>query len=208
MGNIKRFLREKVLGKPPKKPKFFRQKDRFLSRYPNYTIGDGSYGIPKVFDWHEGTSLHIGSFCSIADNVRIYLGGNHIPDWVSTYPFPAYIEEASHITTTESSKGDVIIGSDVWIAANAVILSGVTIGHGAIIANSAIVTKDVEPYSIVGGNPARLIKYRFEESARRRLMEIAWWKWPLEEIFSISPLLCSKDLDPFFDYCAGRQQTI
>ncbi|TNE84072.1 MAG: CatB-related O-acetyltransferase [Gammaproteobacteria bacterium] len=202
---MKRYIKERIFRRPPKKPKFFRQKDKFLARYPGYEIGDGSYGIPDVFDWNEGATLRIGSFCSIGDNVRIYLGGHHRLDWVSCYPFPEFIEQAKKIADYGGSNGDVTIGSDVWIASNAVVLSGVCIGHGAVVANSSVVTRDVEPYAIVAGNPAKLLRYRFDENTRTRLLDIRWWDWPLEEIFSISHLLCGNDMEAFFEYSSGRE---
>lgn len=186
--------------------KFHRQKRKFLKKYPNYTTGDGTYGIPNVYDWNEGSTLKIGSYCSISGNVNIYLGGNHRTDWVSTYPFPAYIPEASDITGYGKTRGDVSIGSDVWIAANVNILSGVNIGHGAVIANGSIVTKDIEPYSIVAGNPAKIIGYRFEEDIRELLLATKWWEWPLEEVFSVTNLICSDSIEKFLEYAEKRNK--
>lgn len=106
-------LIKKLLGKNEKKSKFLRQKDKFLKKYPSYKIGEGSYGIPTVYDWREGTTLEIGNYCSISVNVQIFLGGHHRADWVSTYPFPEFVPQASHIGNYGGSNGDVIIGSDV-----------------------------------------------------------------------------------------------
>src|SRR5208283_2957437 len=103
-------------------------------------------------------------FCSIAPNrVTIVLGGQHRPDWVSSYPFNDLFIEFKRFKGSPVSKGDVIIGNDVWIGLDAVILSGIKIGDGAVIGSNALVTKDVPPYAIVGGNPAKLIRYRFDE---------------------------------------------
>ena len=150
-------------------------------------IGDYTYGCPEIFDWEEGASLRIGKFCSISSNVKIFLGGEHRADWITTYPFSALNKdwpEASKITGHPRTKGDVIIGNDVWIGYGAVILSGVTIGDGAIIGAMSVVTKNVDSYTIVAGNPAREIKKRFSSNKIRRLMEIKWWNWPIKKIYS------------------------
>ena len=130
------------------------------------SIGKHTYGTPIIHWPNNNAKLTIGNFCSIAGNVNIYLGGNHRSDWVTTYPFGlihTHIFNDFNGTGNPSTKGDVIIGNDVWIANNVTIMSGVTIGDGAIIANNSHVVKNVESYSLVGGNPAKLIKYRFTE---------------------------------------------
>jgi len=209
MKKIERWIRNKIIRRFIKKPKpvrFFRQKGRFLKKYPNYNIGEGTYGIPDVRDWNEGSTLEIGSYCSISGNVRIYLGGQHRADWVSQYPFPAYWPPVNHIENYGGTKGDVLIGSDVWICENAIILSGISIGHGAVIANSAVVTKDVQPYEIVGGNPAKHIRYRFEKEIREKLLATKWWDWPVEEVLRISAMLCSQRITKFLEYAEQRKQ--
>jgi len=133
-------------------------------------IGKKTYGEIHVTDWSPiDTKLFIGSYCSIAPGVQFLLGGEHQINSISTYPFKVnvfgYEKEAG-------SKGDIVIKDDVWIGANAIICSGITIGQGAIVAAGAVVTKNVEPYSIVGGNPAKFIKFRFEEKLRNKLLEI------------------------------------
>ena len=172
----------------------------FKKKYPNYSYGLYSYGVPEVFDWKEGSTLKIGVCCSISSYFKIYLGGHHRVDWVSSYPFPAFTEEAKDITGFGGTNGDVIIGSDVWIAANVTILSGVTIGHGAVIANGSVITKDVTPYEIVGGNPAKHIRYRFEQSIIDKLLKIAWWEWNEKEIRKVAIKLSSNDIQGFIDY--------
>lgn len=130
-------------------------------------VGRESYGAISVMDASpRDTKLRIGSYCSIASNVRFLLGGEHQLASVSTYPFKVMkFGEAREA----GSKGDITVGDDVWIGEGAIICSGVSIGQGAVVAAGAVVTKDVEPYAIVGGNPARLIKWRFDETLRRRL---------------------------------------
>lgn len=133
-------------------------------------IGKGTYGYINVTDFSSSkTKLQIGSYCSIADNVIFLLGGEHQIKSISTYPFKVKRFGAEK---EAGSKGDIIVKDDVWICTNAVICSGVTIGQGAVIAAGAVVTKDVEPYSIVGGNPANFIKYRFDEDCRNKLLNI------------------------------------
>ena len=184
---------------------FERQQAKFKKRYPNYSIGAGSYGLPIVHDYHEGTTLKIGAYCSIADNVQIFLGGQHRIDWVSSYPFSQFYQMDSEFNkNTSVSRGDVIIGSDVWLCANCTILSGVTIGHGAVIANGAVISRDVEPYAVMAGNPAKLIKWRFDEPIRAALLESKWWEWPEDETHQIMHLLCSENLTDFFNYVKAR----
>jgi len=187
---------------------YVRQQEKFIKYYPNYEIGTASYGLPIVHDNHEGTSLRIGAYCSIASNVQIFLGGQHRTDWVSNYPFPFFFEmDAQYRKKYESggSRGDVIIGSDVWLCANCIILSGVTIGHGAVIANGAVISRDVAPYAVMAGNPAKQIKWRFDEATRNALLESAWWNWSEDEINKILDKLCSDNLTDFLNYAKERQ---
>jgi acetyltransferase-like isoleucine patch superfamily enzyme len=164
------------------------------------SFGKYTYGNPNIFWENENAKLVVGNFCSIAGNVNIYLGGNHRTDWVSTYPF-------GHVNKDKfnnfdgighpSTKGNVIIGNDVWIGSNVTIMSGVTIGDGVVIANNSHVIKDIEPYSLVGGNPAKLIKYRFTPEQIEKLLEIKWWYWDDEKINTFTPLLCNNNIDQF-----------
>jgi acetyltransferase-like isoleucine patch superfamily enzyme len=168
-----------------------------LSRRYGFSIGAHSYGRPKVRFPGSGCKLTIGSYCSIADRVEILLGGNHRTDWVTTYPFAAFPEvwRGEARDDFHSGRGGVTIGSDVWIGSGAMILSGVTIGHGAVLAARAVITRDVPPYAIVGGNPAKLIRYRFDEAKITRLLECAWWELPEAAIVSLVPLLQNENID-------------
>lgn len=129
----------------------------------------------------------IGKFCSIACGARfLFTSANHAQTSLSTYPFPIFFEEwgldVQNITAAWDNRGDIVIGNDVWIGYEAIILSGVTIGDGAIIGARAVVTKDVPPYTIVGGVPAKPIRKRFSEDAVSALLKIQWWNWPPERI--------------------------
>ena len=166
------------------------------------SIGKHTYGTPIILWNDSGANLIIGNFTSIARNVTIYLGGNHRTDWVTTYPFGHINTEIFNTFNGEghpSTKGDVIIGNDVWIGDNVVIMSGVTIGDGAIIANNSHVVKNVEPYSIVGGNPAEFIKFRFTKKQIDRLLEIKWWLWDDAIINAHAPLLCNNNINKFIE---------
>lgn len=143
--------------------------------------------------------LVIGKFCSIACGAKfIFTSANHTMDSLSTYPFPLFFEEwdlpVSQITSAWDNKGDMVIGSDVWIGYEAVIMPGVHIGNGAIIGTRAVVTKDVEPYTIVGGVPARPIRKRFDPDTVSRLEALKWWDWPYELLKPLLPAIRSGDL--------------
>jgi acetyltransferase-like isoleucine patch superfamily enzyme len=164
-------------------------------------VGSNTYGHNdiKIIGGHNvGTKLIIGKFCSIAEGVVVFLGANHRVDWFSTYPFghihdtvfPKVKKTHGHPAT----KGDVTIGNDVWIATNAVIMSGVTIGDGAVIGAYSIVTKDVSPYTIVAGNPAKQIRKRFSDEVINKLLELKWWDMEENKINEISDILCSNDI--------------
>ena len=204
MGFWARFREKRAKKQIRSLPKLYRGPARFLQRYPQYQIGVGTYGLPVVHDWQEGSTLRIGSYSSIAEQVEIFLGGHHRTDWVSTYPFPAMIPEAENIQGYALSRGDVVIGSDVWLCTNSIILSGVTVGHGAVVAAGAVVSRDVAPYSVVAGNPARHIRWRFPEETCRALLESAWWEWPEQEVRELSRLLCSDQVDAFLAYARQR----
>jgi acetyltransferase-like isoleucine patch superfamily enzyme len=166
-------------------------------RYARYRIGKGSYGAPRVVPCPSGATLSIGRYCSIAEGVTIMLGSEHRPDWVTTYPFNVLAPGARSYAGHPRSKGDVVIGNDVWIGFEALLLSGLTIGDGAVIAARSVVARSVEPYEIVGGNPARHIRHRFPDQTRAALQRLRWWDWPEERIAEAWPLLLSNDLTAF-----------
>lgn len=167
---------------------------------PNITVGDFTMyndfvNDPTLFEknnvlYHypiNHDKLQIGKFCSIACGVKfLFNSANHTLSSLSTYTFPLFFEEwgleKKDVTNAWDNKGDIVIGNDVWIGYEAVILAGVTIGDGAIIGTRAVVTKDVPPYTIVGGVPAKPIKKRFSEETTSALLEIQWWNWSKERI--------------------------
>lgn len=188
---IFRSIRRRLTGKGRRVP--------LAERYPQYEIGRGSYGDLAVRGWEEGAVLRVGAYTSIARGAQVMLGGEHRIDWVTTYPFNVLWPAARHKTGHPTTKGDIVIGSDVWIGAEAMILSGVTIGHGAVVGARSVVAKDVPPYGIVVGNPARLVKYRFAPEVVERLLAVAWWDWPEDAIQRAMDDLLSPELATFLE---------
>ncbi|MEN9435664.1 MAG: hypothetical protein RIR09_319 [Pseudomonadota bacterium] len=208
MKQLSIFLK-RLFGSTPREPRlqsYRKQQEKFYAAYPLYTLGFASYGFPIVHDDNEGTTLKIGAFCSIGGGVQIFLGKNHRTDWISSYPFPAFFEEARGIADYSTSKGDVTIGSDVWLCADSIVLSGVRIGHGAVVAAGAVVTQNVEPYSVVAGNPARHVRWRFDEETRSALLQTAWWDWPEAEIRQNVALFCTNNIAPLLEYATCRTE--
>lgn len=163
---------------------------------PNIIVGDYTYyddfetvdnfekNVKYLFDF-IGDQLIIGKFCMIASDVTFIMNGaNHLNDAISTYPFAIFGEDWSNAMDGKGypNKGGTVIGNDVWIGYGATIMPGVRIGDGAIIATKSVVTKDVEPYAIVGGNPAKEIRKRFTDDKIKKLLDIKWWDWSIEEI--------------------------
>ncbi len=151
--------------------------------------------------------LVIGKFCSIGTGASFVMAGNqgHRSDWVSTFPF-FYAGGAEFEGALDGylPAGDTVIGNDVWIGGEAMILPGVKIGHGAIVAARAVVAGDVEPYTVVGGTPAKRIKQRFTAEAIAHLLEMCWWDWPATTIQAAMPLLCSARIDELYRFWRER----
>lgn len=144
--------------------------------------------------------LIIGKFCSIACGAKfLFNSANHTLKSLSTYPFPIFFEEwnldKKDVKSAWDNKGDIVIGNDVWIGYEAVILAGVHIGDGAIIGTRAVVTKDVPPYTVVGGVPAKEIKKRFDQETIEKLQEIKWWDWYFEKIQQFLPYIMNGEID-------------
>lgn len=165
---------------------------------PNIIVGDYSYyddpAGPERFQdenvlYHfegGGVLLRIGKFCALGTGTTFIMNGaNHRMDGPSTYPFPAMggaWAEAMDLLTDLPNRGDTVVGNDVWCGYKSLIMPGVTIGHGAIVAAGSVVVKDVPPYAIVSGNPARIVKMRYSDADIERLLAIAWWDWPTDVI--------------------------
>ncbi len=168
-----------------------------------FNIGDYTYGVPKVKGYAIGVNqghLKIGKYCSIATEVVIFLGGYHRDDWITTYPFMLFPKDwpgAVDIKGHPRTNGNVIIGNDVWLGHRAMIMSGVTIGDGAVVGAGSIVTKNVKPYEIVAGNPASHIRFRFSENVVKRLLQVKWWNWHPKTVAKHISLLCSSNPEHF-----------
>ena len=171
----------------------------------NYAqIGDWTYGNLTVMRWNTNDKLIVGKYSSIGPDVSIIFGGNHRQDWITTSPLPAgtfqaykKFPKAKNIKDFIYSKGEVKIGNDVWIGAKTIILSGSTIGDGVCIAAGSVVSGEIEPYSIVAGNPAKEIKKRFSEDIIKKLLTIKWWNFSDEKVNEYSDLLCSEKIEIF-----------
>lgn len=165
---------------------------------PRISVGRFTYGAPNFRIWAEGESIRIGAFCSIADEVAIFGGGEHNTQWVTTFPLRIALgHEGAFADGHPATRGPTRIGNDVWIGHGATIMSGVTIGDGAIIGARAVVSRDVPPYGVAVGNPARVVKYRFSPEQIASLLDIAWWEWSIERITEYVPLLCGGPIDAF-----------
>ncbi|WP_244491344.1 CatB-related O-acetyltransferase [Bosea sp. Root381] len=177
-------------------------------RHGQVAVGAWTYGRPKVRFPESGAKLSIGRYGSIADGVEILLGGNHRTDWATTYPFPEMPDlwpAAAGIEGSHTTRGDVRIGHDVWLGSQCMVLSGVTIGTGAVVAARAVVSRDVPPYSVVGGNPARVLKLRFDEEKIAALLASRWWELPPMTVNELMPLLMSERVDDLV--AAARRHT-
>ncbi len=175
---------------------------------PNIQVGDYTYyddfenvaNFEKNVKYHFdfiGDKLIIGKFCMIASNVTFFMNGaNHLTEAISSYPFAIFGKDWKNAMDGKEypTKGNTIIGNDVWVGYNATIMPGVKIGDGAIIAANANVVKDVEPYSIVGGNPAKELKKRFSDKKIKTLLEIKWWNWSIEKITKSVHLLTGNNV--------------
>ena len=158
-------------------------------------LGDYSYSFAE----RRGNSntIKIGSYSCVAENTIFDSGFNHRTDFISTFPFHQKVEGLSHLPSNVKECADIEIGSDVWIGEGCVIFGGIKISHGAIIGCHSVVTKDVAPYTIVGGVPAKFIRNRFLKDQQTALMKIMWWNWPEEKIKENAHLLQSDNIEEF-----------
>lgn len=169
------------------------------SYYSGWYHGHGFDDCARYLMTEPGVDrLIIGDFCSIGSGAAFIMAGNqgHRNDWASSFPF-FYMPEVPHFAGAIDAfqpAGDTVIGNDVWIGSEAIIMPGVKIGDGAVIGTRALVTRDVEPYAIVGGNPARVIRKRFDDDSVAMLMQMKWWDWDDARLGAAMPLLCSGDI--------------
>lgn len=166
------------------------------------SIGRKSYGIPTIreFEGDRTTSIHIGAFTSIGPAVEVLLGGEHPTDRVSTFPLRMkYSLRGAGLDGFPMSRGDVVIGNDVWIGFGTTILSGVTIGDGAIIGANSLVVGDIAPYAIAAGSPARVLKYRCSPQAIERMRRIAWWEWDDRNVVDSVELISDLPIEDAID---------
>ena len=178
-----------------------------IIKSPQIEVGDYTYyddptdiynferNVLYLFEFMKD-KLIIGKFCQLATGVRFIMNGsNHAMDGVSTYPFKVFGGAWSNAWMNVISKGDTVIGNDVWIGNSATLMQGVKIGDGAIIGTNSLVTKDVEPYTIVGGNPAKVIRKRFDDETIQFLLKLKWWNWSVEKITENLTSITSGDIE-------------
>jgi acetyltransferase-like isoleucine patch superfamily enzyme len=162
-------------------------------------MGNMSYYAPRVVKFKGDTGrVIIGNFASVAPDADFYVGGLHRTEWVSLYGLRTMLElPGAHEDGFTHGRGDIVVGSDTWVTAGCTVLSGVTIGDGAVVGTKAVVTKDVRPYAIVAGNPAREVGRRFSDEQIEALLRIKWWDWPTEQVVEHVDALSSPDIDGF-----------
>lgn len=171
----------------------------------DYTYFDDPRNGPEKFEENNvlynydptRVQLKIGKFCALAAETRFIMTGNHKLDAVSTFPFPIFGHGWEDVFSFSDVplKGDIVVGNDVWFGYDTLVMPGVKIGDGAIIAARSTVVKDVPPYAIVAGNPAKVVKKRFDDATIERLLQISWWDWDIEKINKNLSLLCHVDID-------------
>jgi acetyltransferase-like isoleucine patch superfamily enzyme len=165
------------------------------------TLGTHSYGGASLVVFPgDDAKARIGKYCSLAEGVELMPGGNHRPEWVTTYPLRVMFDLPGALRDgLPASKGDIVIGNEVWIGADAKVLSGVRVGDGAVIGAGAVVAADVRPYAIVVGNPAREIRRRFADAEVEALLRISWWDWPDELVVDRVADLSNPDVRGFIE---------
>ncbi|KAF3362275.1 Virginiamycin A acetyltransferase [Chlamydiales bacterium STE3] len=181
---------------------FIKASNIFIGDYTYFD--DRRYGPEKFEEYNvlynydfSKVKLVMGKFCAIAAETRFIMTGDHKLDAISTYPFPIFDQgwETAYNIYALPVKGDIIVGNDVWFGYDSLIKNGVTIGNGAIVATRAVVVKDVPAYSIVAGNPAKVVKMRFDDKTIERLQNIAWWNWKIDKINRNLKLIGNLDID-------------
>ncbi len=185
------------------RPLFNRFEEYQLRRWgrQNLEMGRCSYYPPKILSFGKSPGkVRVGAFSSVAYDSTFILGGIHNPAWVSVFALRAYFElPGAFDEGAPVSKGDIVIGNDCWIGRNTTLFSGVTVGSGAMVGSNSVVTRDVRPYAIAAGNPAREVRRRFSDEQVEALLEIAWWDWPLEQIVENVMPLNGGSVDDFIE---------
>lgn len=197
MQSFTRKIRGKLTGKAG--PRILRDV------FPGENIGAHSYGGLQIVGFGDDTSFSIGKYCSFAADVKLMLGGGHRTDWVSTYPFSDLDPEFAHIEGHPVSKGDIKIGNDVWFGREAMIMSGVTIGDGAVIAARSLITRDIPAYAIAAGQPGKVLRYRFTPDIIERLLALTWWNWPDERVKNAVPKMLQPDIKAFLAAAENKE---
>lgn len=169
-------------------------------------VGQGTYFDRNIniISWSDEYRIIVGKYCSIGRDCNFFLHANHRPDWITTSsqlwgPVTPDVADMHMRMGHPTCKGDIIVENDVWIGAKSTIMSGIKIGNGAIVGATATVTKDVPPFAIVVGNPAKIVKYRFTEKQREALLKIAWWDWTEDRIKTEAMDLWSERINDFID---------
>jgi acetyltransferase-like isoleucine patch superfamily enzyme len=161
-----------------------------------HTYGHDRHTFPM---FTEGARIVVGAFCSISPEVRILGGGEHVTTRASTFPLNARLfDPAKRNFPDATDKGTTVIGNDVWLGYGATVLSGVTVADGAVVGARAVVSESVPPYAVVVGNPARVVRYRFESEIQTRLLALRWWEWDDESIRKLEPWFMA-DVESFLD---------
>lgn len=172
---------------------FIQRQSRLAHNRKYMSVGHKTYGSCLLLK-HGDAKIIIGKYCSVADNVTAFLGYNHDPDRISIYPMQTRIK-AGCDENKYLSNGNIVVGNDVWIGSHAVLMSGITIGNGAIIGAYSVVAKDVPPYTVAVGNPVVIKRKRFSGETIELLQKIAWWDWPDEKVKQYADILTSKDTE-------------
>lgn len=203
---MKNYFESPFIGKPIKEqitnPNIVAGEYSYYSGYYHKHSFDecARYLMP---DRDDVDRLIIGKFCSIGSGASFIMAGNqgHNSNWISTFPF-FYQDNELFINAKDAfvKAGDTKVGNDIWIGSEAMIMPGVNIGHGAIIGSRTLVTKDVEPYTVVGGNPAKVIKKRFSDEHIQLLLQIKWWDWQEKHLKKAVELLCNEDINELYSY--------
>jgi acetyltransferase-like isoleucine patch superfamily enzyme len=171
----------------------------YRDQFDNEIANVGAYTYSEslcIRIWGTNGLLTIGKYCSLSDDISFFLGGNHPIQNVTTSPLPLICADGESPFNTNSNK-DITVGNDVWIGSGAKLLNNITVGHGAVIGAMSVVTRDVPPYAVVAGNPARLRKFRFPIPVIAKLLDIAWWDWEPEKVKANAHLLCNESIDEF-----------